>query len=83
MTTATTASNPVSPTIPPEKALEVARRDAEKVYRDLSRFRIQIALEPDGWRVEYWLKDVNINGGGPHYVIDAATGAILSKKYYQ
>jgi hypothetical protein len=40
-------------------------------------------LEPDGWHVEYYLKDPNLNGGGPHYVIDVQTGAILSKKYYQ
>ena len=83
MTTATPVSVPISPAITPEKALESARLDAEKAYRDLSRFRIQITPEPDGWHVEYWLKDNNLNGGGPHYVIDAMTGAILSKKYYQ
>lgn len=66
-----------------DRALAIARLDAEQVYRDLERFRILIALEPDGWHVEYWLKDPNVQGGGPHYVVDANTGAILSKKYYQ
>jgi hypothetical protein len=66
-----------------DKALEVARTDAEKVYRDLNRFRIQIVLEEDGWHIDYWLKNPNLQGGGPHYVIDATTGAILSKTYYQ
>jgi hypothetical protein len=29
------------------------------------------------------LRDPNLQGGGPHYVIDAETGAILSKRYEQ
>jgi hypothetical protein len=66
-----------------EDALKIARLDAEKVYRDLDRYRIQITIEPDGWHIEYWLKNPRLQGGGPHYVIDATTGAILSKKYYQ
>ncbi|MCI0461219.1 MAG: hypothetical protein L0Z62_30090 [Gemmataceae bacterium] len=66
-----------------EEVLQVARRDAERVYRDLSGYRVEARLEGDGWHIEYWLKDPNVNGGGPHYVIDATTGAILSKKYYQ
>ena len=82
MTTTPTVSVPV-PSTHPEKAAGDRALDAEKAYRDLSRFRIQIVLEQDGWHVDYWLKDANLNGGGPHYVIDAMTGAILSKKYYQ
>jgi hypothetical protein len=83
MTTTTANAPTTAPSIPCDKALEVARLDAEKVYRDLDRFRIEIVLEPDGWHIEYYLKDPNLNGGGPHYVIDVRTGAILSKKYYQ
>ncbi len=40
-------------------------------------------LESDGWHVDYNLKDPRLKGGGPHYVIDAASGAILSKRYAQ
>ena len=70
-------------TLTSDEALRVARADAERAYRDLSRHRIEIDLEPDGWHITYKLKDATLNGGGPHYVIDAATGEIVSKKYYQ
>jgi hypothetical protein len=83
MTMATVTPTTSAPPLPPDKALEIARLDAEKVYRDLNRYRIQIVLEQDGWHVEYWFKDPNLQGGGPHYVIDATTGAIVSKHYYQ
>jgi len=83
MTTATTSGVSHVPSITCDKALEIARLDAEKVYRDLSRYRIQITVEPDGWHIEYWLKNPRVQGGGPHYIIDATTGAILSKTYYQ
>jgi hypothetical protein len=66
-----------------EEALEVARLDAERAYHDLSRYRVDARLEPNGWRVEYWLKDPGVQGGGPHYLIDAQNGVILSKAYYQ
>lgn len=66
-----------------DEALRIARLDAEKAYRDLSGFRIAITLEADGWHVDYELKDPRWQGGGPHYVIDAATGAVISKRYEQ
>jgi hypothetical protein len=71
------------PTISCAEALDIARLDAEKAYRDLSVFRVQILLRPDGWHVDYDLADPQINGGGPHYVIDPATGSVLSKRYEQ
>ena len=40
-------------------------------------------LEDDGWHVDYELKDPRLKGGGPHYIIDPHTGAILSKRYEQ
>jgi len=83
MTTATMNPPIPGPSLSCDKALEIARLDAEKMYRDLGRFRIEIVLEPDGWHIEYWLKNPQVQGGGPHYVIDGTTGAILSKKYYQ
>jgi hypothetical protein len=42
-----------------------------------------MALEDDGWHVDYDMKDPNWKGGGPHYVIDAVTGAILCERYEQ
>jgi hypothetical protein len=66
-----------------DRALAIAQADAVRAYRDLSPFRIQLALESDGWHVDYELKDPKLKGGGPHYIIDAHTGAILSKRYEQ
>lgn len=71
------------PPLASDQALRVARLDAEKAYRDLTPYRISLALESDGWHVDYVLKDPALNGGGPRYVIDAATGAIVSKQYEQ
>ena len=70
-------------TISCDQALRIARTDAESVYRNLSLYRISIVLEQDGWQVDYELKDSNLQGGGPHYLIDARTGDILSKRYEQ
>jgi uncharacterized membrane protein YkoI len=66
-----------------DQVLAIARQDAEKVYRDLTPYRISLVQEVDGWHVDYDLKDPQINGGGPHYVIDAQTGTILNKRYEQ
>lgn len=66
-----------------DEALQIARADAERVYRELHLYRIEIMLETDGWHIDYELKDTQMNGGGPHYVIDATTGEIVAKRYYQ
>jgi hypothetical protein len=66
-----------------DQALLTARLDAERVYRDLSGYRITLSLEPDGWHIDYELKNPDLNGGGPHYTIDSLTGAILHKRYEQ
>jgi hypothetical protein len=81
----TSAAAPASapPGLSPDEALRVARIDAERVYRDLDRYRIQVARETDGWHIDYELKDPNVHGGGPHYVIDPATGKITAKRYEQ
>ena len=78
-----TTIEPQMPSLAPEQALKIAREDAEKVYRDLSRYVIRLVLQSDGWHVDYDLQDARARGGGPHYVIDAATGGILSKRYEQ
>ena len=70
-------------TISSDQALKIARTDAEGVYRDLSIYRIGVSLEDNGWLVDYELKDQQLHGGGPHYVIDAHTGEILTKRYDQ
>ena len=71
------------PSITSDQALRIARQDAERVYRDLSSYRATVSLEPDGWHVDYELKDPQVQGGGPHYVIDSGDGAILAKQYEQ
>ena len=80
----TVTSPAVSPArLPGDAALRIAQADADKVYRDLSRYRIILTLEPDGWHVDYELRSATAVGGGPHYVIDAVTGAIAMKRYQQ
>ena len=83
MTSAVARQEPQPPGLSCDPALKIAREDAEKVYRDLSRYHIRLALEADGWHVDYDLKDLRARGGGPHYVIDAVTGGIVSKRYEQ
>lgn len=67
----------------PELALRIAQQDAERAYRDLTPYRILITLEDDSWHIDYEMKDHGRNGGGPHYIIDAANAAIISKRYEQ
>lgn len=63
--------------------LRVAHCDAVAAYRDLSGYQITLALRDDGWHVDYeWIGSLTA-GGGPHYVIDPASGAIVSKRYEQ
>ena len=69
--------------LPSDEILRIARQDAEVAYRDLTGFRITLVHEDDGWHVDYDLTEPLVAGGGPHYVIDARTGAILSKRYDQ
>ena len=71
------------PVISSHQALSIAEADALPVYEDLSIYRIELWQDDDGWHVEYRIKKPRCAGGGPHYVIHAETGKILSKKYYQ
>ena len=66
-----------------EQVVQTARTDAETAYRELSGYEVSIVLEPDGWHVDYKLRDPLAAGGGPHYVIDPRSGAILRKRYEQ
>ena len=83
MTTAQAPPQPAAKPLASDEVLRIARQDAERVYKNLELFRISIVLESDGWHVEYTLAKPFVAGGGPHYLIDPITGAILSKKYYQ
>jgi len=83
MSISTTPPSRTRPGISGDEALRIAGADAERVYRDLSGYRIVLALEPDGWHIDYELKSPTALGGGPHYVIDAFTGVIASKRYEQ
>jgi hypothetical protein len=65
------------------QVLSIAEADAIRAYKDLSPYRIEVYLESDGWHVEYRIKKPRVAAGGPWYIIDATTGAIVSKKYYQ
>jgi hypothetical protein len=75
-------TNP-QPLIAGDRALTIAQADAQKVYRELSGYRIQLVLEVDGWHIDYVLKDPRLKGGGPRYIIDSQTGEIVSKRYEQ
>jgi hypothetical protein len=74
---------PLQKRITSDEALRIARLDAEKAYRDLSPYYVRVELDDDGWHVDYELKDKLSHGGGPHYVIDADTAVILTKRYEQ
>ena len=66
-----------------QEALKIANTDASRQYRDLSVYDIMIELDNGNWKVDYELKDKNSQGGGPHYVISATTGEIISRRYEQ
>lgn len=83
MATATEVQGAAHAALASDDVLRVARTDAEQAYRDLTPYRISLSLEADGWHVDYTLKDTKLHGGGPHYVIEPTTGAIVSKIYEQ
>jgi len=66
-----------------EKALEIAKENAGRFYRDLSVYDVLIRLEGDNWHIDYILKDKNFDGGGPHYIISAETGEIVEMRFEQ
>ncbi len=74
---------PAGTSLPVAEVLRIAHQDAVAVYQDLSGFKITLTPCPDGWCVDYDLTDPLSAGGGPHYVIDPASGAIRSRRYEQ
>ena len=79
----TPIATPPIPSLAGDQVLSIAQRDAVKAYGDLSIYRVQLSLEDDGWHVDYELKEPRQKGGGPHFLIDPTSGAILSKRYEQ
>jgi hypothetical protein len=66
-----------------EQALQVAREDGERAYGSLEAYKVEARLVDGRWFVDYELADPALQGGGPHYEIDAESGEILSKRYEQ
>jgi hypothetical protein len=75
----------VAPAVTIQKAITIAETDALPMYGAewLGKLEVRVSLHDDGWHVEYRQWRPRHTGGGPHYVIDAMTGEIVSKKYYQ
>ncbi len=75
----------LEPKLTRDRVLSIAEADAVAAYDNLNSFRVEIQLKSDGWHVEYLFRGEGRfhTGGGPTYIIDAETGAILDKKYYQ
>jgi len=73
------------PTISVQQAITIAETDALPMYGAewLNKLMLEVTLHDDGWHIEYRQWRPRHTGGGPHYVIDATTGVIVSKKYYQ
>lgn len=73
----------VTTTVSRLQAITIAEADGIQAYGSLEKFTLEVALQDDGWHVDYWLRKPRHAGGGPHYIIDAATGEIAFKKYTQ
>ena len=71
------------PVIDREKALSIAREDAGRAYRDLTIYEVKTELKRGKWYVDYTISNPQMVGGGPHYVISARTGEIISYRYAQ
>lgn len=73
-----------APAVDRRQAIAIAEADAVPLFgNELNVLTLEAALHDDGWHVEYHMRRRGWAGGGPHYVIDADTGVIKSKKYYQ
>jgi hypothetical protein len=65
------------------EARAIAEQEAAQAYRDLSVYTVSARLDGDHWNVDYELTDETLLGGGPHFVIAADTGEIVSRRYEQ
>jgi hypothetical protein len=62
---------------------KIALDDAGRAYRDLTLYTVQMEKVEAIWKVAFVLKDPNLDGGGPYYEIDAESGEIITRIYYQ
>jgi len=74
-----------TPVISRQQTVGIVEADALPMYGNcLHTLVLEMTLHGDGWHLVYSPKRQRYcTGGGPHYIIDATTGAIVSKKYYQ
>ena len=66
-----------------EKAIEIAKKDAAKSGVPLDHYDISAFDERQFWHIAFELKNKELAGGGPDYLIDKGTGEIVRKKIYQ
>ncbi|MFA6923667.1 MAG: hypothetical protein WC223_05375 [Bacteroidales bacterium] len=66
-----------------KEAMKIAEENAKKAYRDLSIYNIESKLTDGKWYIDYFLKDKGMVGGGPHFVISAESGEIISYRFAQ
>jgi hypothetical protein len=57
-----------------------AQVDALARCGDLNAFRVMLALEADGWHIDYERKDPGRSPSKLHYVINAQSGKITAKR---
>jgi hypothetical protein len=72
----------VTADISKQKALEIARKDASGVYRNMGFFKPSVDFKDGHWVVNFTSVNSRHAGGGPKYVINKA-GEIVSKRYEQ
>lgn len=65
-----------------EAAIAITKKDASSAYSSLDHYELTVCELPDFWRIVY-SPQTGLDGGGPEYLIDKATGQIVDKKYYQ
>ncbi len=73
----------LSDLISKDSILKIAEINAKTAYNDLSIYNVKAVLKEEKWFIDYELSDPEMNGGGPHYVISAKTGEIISFRYEQ
>ena len=74
---------PSVPKIGAEEAVSIAKSDFVKVIGPLDHFKIVHSEQPDGWHIEFHLKDRTLDGGSATYIIDKETGKISDRKVTQ
>src|SRR5437868_4258814 len=63
-----------APRVAPDEALRQAHADATQAYRDLSQYQIRLALEPDGWHVDYRTGAFNVTHAFRRMIANHAFG---------